>query len=264
MTDSQSWPMDIPSLPLLSEKGAYSQGLSYSPSDIRQIQTYALYRGIETIIEFDMPGHTTSIGLAYPELIAANNAQPWNNYCAEPPCGSLQLNNPAVSTFLENLFSDVLPRVQPYSSYFHTGGDEVNKNTYLLDPTVKSNSKEVLQPLIQKFVDRNHEQLRIAGLTPIVWEEMLLEWDLKLGEDVVVQSWLSDDSVAAITKKGYQALAGNYNFWVCIHIYPCSILGGTVKTDRNSISTAALANGSTSTTATPSRHTIHSMTTVPL
>jgi hexosaminidase len=220
MTDSQSWPMDIPALPELSQKGAYAKGLSYSPSDITQIQTFAIQRGVQVIIEFDMPGHTTSIGLAYPDLIAASGAHPWSTYCAEPPCGSLQLNNPDVSTFLEKLFDDVLPRVKPYSSYFHTGGDEVNMNTYLLDPTVKSNDPAVLKPLVQKFLDRNHDQIRKAGLTPVVWEEMLLDWDLTLGDDVVVQSWLSDDSVAAITAKGHKALAGNYNFWVSSLLVP--------------------------------------------
>lgn len=208
--------MEIPALPELAQKGAYAKGLTYSPQDIRAIQTFAIARGIEVIIEFDMPGHTTSIGLAYPDLIAAANAHPWDTYCAEPPCGSLQLNNPDVPKFLEKLFDDVLPRVKPYSAYFHTGGDEVNKNTYSLDPTVKSNDQAVLQPLIQKFVDRNHDQIRKAGLTPIVWEEMLLDWGLKLGKDVVVQSWLSSASVATITSKGYKVIAGNYDVWVSI------------------------------------------------
>jgi hexosaminidase len=214
MTDSQSWPMDIPALPLLSQNGAYQTGLSYSPSDIQLIQTYAIERGINVIIEFDMPGHTTSIGYGYPDLIAASNAVPWDTYCAEPPCGTLQLNNSDVDTFLETLFSDVLPRVQPYTAYFHTGGDEVNAEAYTLDPTVKSNDPKVIGALIQKLVDRNHAQIRAAGLAPIVWEEMLLDWDLNLGDDVVVQCWLSDSSVAETVAKGHKALAGNYNFWV--------------------------------------------------
>lgn len=213
MTDSQSWPMDIPALPDLSKKGAYQAGLSYTPNDIQLIQTYAVERGIEVIIEFDMPGHTTSIGYAYPDLITGFDAKPWDTYCAEPPCGSLKLNDSRVDDFLQTLFSDVIPRVQPYSAYFHTGGDEVNSQVYLLDSTVKSNESSVIGPLIQKLVDRNHIQLRAAGLTPIVWEEMLLDWNLTLGSDVLVQSWLSDASVAAITARGHKALAGNYNFW---------------------------------------------------
>lgn len=214
MTDSQSWPMDIPALPLLSQKGAYQTGLSYSPSDIQLIQTYAIERGINVIMEFDMPGHTTSIGYGYPNLIAAFDAKPWDTYCAEPPCGTLQLNNPEVDTFLETLFSDVLPRVQPYTAYFHTGGDEVNAQAYTLDPTVKSNDTNVIREYIQKLVDRNHAQIRAAGLAPMVWEEMLLDWNLSLGDDVVVQTWLSDGSVAKTVGKGHKALAGNYNYWV--------------------------------------------------
>src|SRR4051812_27212750 len=81
MTDAQSWPMEIPALPELSQKGAYDKGLSYGPADIEKIQTWAVERGVEVIIEFDMPGHTTSIGLSHPELIAAFNAHPWNTYC---------------------------------------------------------------------------------------------------------------------------------------------------------------------------------------
>lgn len=120
MTDSQSWPLDIPALPQLSKKGAYQTGLSYTPADFSRIQTYAIERGIQVIVEFDMPGHTTSIGLSQPELIAAFNARPWTTYCAEPPCGSLKLNSSSVYKFLDVLFDDVLPRIKQYSSYFHT------------------------------------------------------------------------------------------------------------------------------------------------
>jgi hexosaminidase len=219
MTDSQSWPLDIPALPALSQMGAYQTGLSYTPADLAKIQTYALYRGVETIIEMDMPGHTTAIGLAYPDLITAFDAQPWDVYCAEPPCGSLKLNSPAVSDFLNTLYGDILPRVSPYSSYFHTGGDEVNAQAYTLDDTVNSNDTAVLQPLMQKFVDRNHAQVREAGLAPVVWEEMLLQWNLTLGEDVVVQTWISETSLSEVTSLGHKALFGNYNFWVSYSVF---------------------------------------------
>jgi hexosaminidase len=214
VTDAQSWPLEIPAIPELADKGAYSSGLSYSPSDVRYLQEYAQARGVEVIIEIDMPGHTTSIGLAFPELMTAYNAAPWDTYCAEPPCGSLQLNNPKVGDFLDTLFADLLPRVSPYSSYFHTGGDELNVNAYSLDPTVNSNDTAVIQPLLQKFVDRNHDQIRAAGLTPVVWEEMYTTWNLTLGSDVIVQTWLSDASVAQVVNAGHKAIAGNYNFWV--------------------------------------------------
>jgi N-acetyl-beta-hexosaminidase len=219
MTDAQSWPMDIPALPELSQKGAYQKGLSYTPKDIQAIQAYAIQRGVEVFIEFDMPGHTTSIAFSHPELIAVYDMQPYDGYCNEPPCGTLKLNSSAVYTFLNKLFADVLPRVSPYSSYFHTGGDEVNIQDYLYDDTVKSNDTNVLKPLIQKLVDHTHDLIRAAGLAPVVWEEMASAgypsaWNLTLGDDVVVQTWQGGNAIASITASGHKVIAGDYNFWV--------------------------------------------------
>ncbi|KAF1937856.1 hypothetical protein EJ02DRAFT_447188 [Clathrospora elynae] len=214
VTDSQSWPLEIPSMPELSAKGAYRPDLVYTAEDFQHIQRYAAIQGVEMITEIDMPGHTSSIHYAFPDLIAAFNIQPhWDTYAAEPPSGTLKLNSTAVYDFLDKLLDDLLPRVYPYSSYFHTGGDEVNKNAYMFDDTVKSNSSAILQPLMQKFVDRNHDQVRALGLTPVVWEEMLLDWNVTLGPDVIVQSWQSDEAVAQIVAKGHKALVGNYNYW---------------------------------------------------
>ncbi|KAF2032086.1 hypothetical protein EK21DRAFT_61747 [Setomelanomma holmii] len=214
VTDSQSWPLEIPALAELSAKGAYRPDLIYSVQDFTDIQRHAAIQGVEMITEIDMPGHTSSIHYSFPDLIAAFNIQPsWDTYAAEPPSGTLKLNSTDVYNFLETLFDDLLPRVAPYSSYFHTGGDEVNKNAYNLDDTVNSNDSAVLQPLMQKFVDRNHVQVRAAGLTPVVWEEMLLDWNVTLGSDVIVQSWQSDEAVASIVAKGHKALVGNYNYW---------------------------------------------------
>lgn len=213
-TDSQSWPVEIPALADLAGKGAYLAGLTYTPTDIANILEYGAARGVEVFIEFDMPGHTASIAYSYPDLITAFNIQPeWDTYANEPPSGQLKLNSPDVYQFLEKLWDDILPRVAPWTAYFHTGGDELNVKAYNLDPTVRSNDTAIIQPLLQKFVDFNHAKVRAAGLTPIVWEEMLLSWNLTLGPDVVVQTWQSDDAVAQTVAKGHKALVGNYNFW---------------------------------------------------
>ena len=215
ITDGQAWPLEIPSLPELATKGAYGAGMTYSPATLAHIQKYGALRGVETILEIDMPGHTSSIAYSHPELIAAFNVQPdWSTYAAEPPSGTLKLNSSEVDSFLDTLFEDLLPRVSPYSSYYHTGGDEVNAAAYMLDDTVNSNDTEILRPLMQAFVDKNHARVRAAGLIPMVWEEMLLTWNLTLGLDVVVQTWQSDAAVADSVAKGYKTLVGNYNYWV--------------------------------------------------
>jgi hexosaminidase len=213
-TDSQSWPLEIPSLPDLARKGAYRPDLIYTAADFVDLQRHASLQGVQLITEIDMPGHTSSIWYSAPELIAAYNQQPdWNTYAAEPPSGTLKLNSTGVDKFLDKLFTDLMPRVASYTGYFHTGGDEVNLNAYTLDNTVNSSDPAVLQPLMQAFVSANHERVREAGLTPMVWEEMLLTWNLTLGSDVVVQSWQSDEAVLQIVQSGHKALVGNYKYW---------------------------------------------------
>ncbi|KAK0729074.1 glycoside hydrolase superfamily [Apiosordaria backusii] len=213
VTDSQSWPLVIPSMPELSEKGAYHPSETYSPEDIEKIQKYGAYRGVQVYFEIDMPGHIGSVSLSHPELIVAYNEQPYHWWCAQPPCGAFKLNNTAVDEFLEKLFDDFFPRIEPYSAYFHTGGDELNKNDSMLDEGIRSNSSEVLQPLLQKFIDAQHKRVREAGLTPVVWEEIPLEWNVTLGEEVVVQAWLGGSTVKKLTGKGHRVIDSNYNFW---------------------------------------------------
>lgn len=214
MTDSQSWPLEIPTMPELHEKGAYAVGKTYNPGDFAKIQQYAVNRGIEPIIEIDSPGHFGIAALSHPEVIAGWDSSPWSAYCAEPPCGQLRLNEPKVDKFLDKLMDDLLPRVSPYSAYFHTGGDEVNFNMYQLDPSVGTNDSAVIVPLLQKFIDKHHARVRKAGLTPFVWEEIPANYNVTIGKDVVVQSWLGDEAIASLTAQGHKVISSNYNYWV--------------------------------------------------
>lgn len=57
ITDSQSFPLEIPSVPQLTRYGAYSPHKIYSPHDVRHIVEYAKLRGVRVIIEIDAPSH---------------------------------------------------------------------------------------------------------------------------------------------------------------------------------------------------------------
>jgi hexosaminidase len=213
VTDSQSWPLEIDSMPEVANKGVYVKWQRYTKENVKALQHYGALLGVEVALEIDNPGHTASIAFSHPDLIAAFNVQPkWTDYCAQPPCGTLKLNSTKVYNFLEKMLDDLLPRLKPLTSYFHLGGDEVNMNAYTLDDTVGSNDSAVLQPLMQKYMDRNMKQVESYGLVPLVWEEMLLTWNLTLPKNTIVQTWQSDEAVAQVVSKGYRALAGNYNF----------------------------------------------------
>ncbi|KAK6544151.1 N-acetyl-glucosamine-6-phosphate deacetylase [Orbilia ellipsospora] len=214
VTDSQSWPLEIRSMPDLAKKGAYNKDSIYSVQDISDIYSYANLRGIKIVMEIDMPGHTASIAYSRPELIANFNRQPWNGFCAQPPCGQLKLDSPAVDQFVTDLYNDLFARLkQSGATYFHAGGDEYNVNSAAADETVGSNDTAVITPKLQRFVTKLHDQIFAAGFTPFAWEEMVLDFPLKLDKRVIIQSWLSNDSVKKIVEKGYRVIFGNYLNW---------------------------------------------------
>jgi hexosaminidase len=212
-TDSQSWPIEIPSMPELSRRGAYRSAQVWSSADLRDIQEKGNDLGIDVYLEIDMPGHTSSIFHAYPDLVAAYN-QPLAEYSAsEPPSGQLKLNSSDVTNFVGRLLDDILPRISPYSSLFHIGGDELNTKVYELDPTVNSSSREILRPLLQDFYDNVLNRTKTYSLDPMLWEESLLDWDLQLPNNSIIQVWRSPEALASVVSKGYRALAGSASHW---------------------------------------------------
>ncbi|KAK6430788.1 Glucosamine-6-phosphate isomerase (Glucosamine-6-phosphate deaminase) (GNPDA) (GlcN6P deaminase), partial [Oleoguttula sp. CCFEE 5521] len=212
-TDSQSWPLEIPALPELSRKGAYHTTQIWSSSDLENLQQYGKRKGVEVYLEIDMPGHTASIHHSFPELIVAFNRQPWHLYAAEPPAGQLKLNSEPVNAFLETLLNDVLPRVAKYTTYYHMGADEINAKAYELDPGVGSSSPNAIRPGLQALVDLIMGYVLEAGLTPIVWEELLLDWDIELPKSTIVQVWRSHERVSSVVQRGYRALFGPSTHW---------------------------------------------------
>lgn len=99
------------------------------------------------------------------------------------------------------------------TSYFHVGGDEINTEAYALDPTVNSSSKEVIRPFLQSFFNQTTGNAISHSLTPITWEETVLEWDLNLPKSTIIQSWRSPSSLASVVAKGYRALFGTCTHW---------------------------------------------------
>lgn len=213
-SDAQSWPLEIPALPNLAQKGAYDPDQIWHTEDLEAVQLHGTSFGVQVLVEIDLPGHTTSVGNAYPDLVTAVDV-PWPEYALEPPSGQLRLNSSEVPPFIETLLNDLLARTSKHSSFFHLGGDEVNLNAYLLDPTVKNSSREVLKPLLQAFIDQVISIASTHSLTVILWEEMVLDWDLTLPQNVIVQTWRGgdDNALGTILNKGFRTLFGSNAHW---------------------------------------------------
>ncbi|MCJ1446569.1 MAG: N-acetyl-glucosamine-6-phosphate deacetylase [Stictis urceolatum] len=211
-TDSQSWPLDIRSIPSLAEKGAYSARQIWSATDLDRVQRFGAEHGIEVYLEIDMPGHMGAVWHSHPDLTVAYSKQ-WDKYAVEPPAGQLKLLHPGVKPFIQDVLSDVLPRTGAWTALFHLGMDELNTNAYTLEPGLESSSKETLQPLLQSFLDTVFASCAQHSHIPLAWEEIVLDWDLCLPPSTIIQTWRSADALVPILEKGYRALFGAATHW---------------------------------------------------
>ncbi|KAJ7868758.1 N-acetylhexosaminidase [Mycena olivaceomarginata] len=220
VVDSQSFPLVVPGYTVLSEKGAYSASKVYSPSDVKDIVTYAAARGIDVIPEIDTPGHTSVISKAFPEHIACPEATPWASFANEPPAGQLRLASEATVNFTAGLLKAAAGLFE--SKFFSTGGDEINANCYTQDnetqASLASSNKTFLQAL-DTFTQANHAALRSVGKSAVVWEEMVLDNPVTLANDTIVMVWISSADVAAVAETGFRIVhaASDYFYLDCGH-----------------------------------------------
>jgi hexosaminidase len=94
-------------------------------------------------------------------------------------------------------------------------------NAYLLDDTVRSSDPKVIKPLLQKFMDNIIEHAIMHDLQPILWEEMLLDYNLTLPSandigsksDVILQVWRNSKNLIRVLERGYRVLFGDHEYW---------------------------------------------------
>lgn len=106
------------------------------------------------------------------------------------------------------------------SSYFSTGGDEININCYDQDaPTQKqlNATGQTLEQALDTFTQTTHAAIIEEGKTPVVWEEMVLANNVTLANDTLVMVWISSDDVQAVAQKGFRLIhaASDYFYLDC-------------------------------------------------
>ncbi|KAH9955283.1 N-acetylhexosaminidase [Lactifluus volemus] len=214
VVDSQSFPLVVPGFTDIAEKAAYSADAVYTPHDVAHIVSYAGQRGIDVLIEIDMPGHTSAISKAYPEHVACADAKPWRTYANEPPAGQLRLASRATIDFMASLLS-AAAKLFP-STLFATGGDEINTRCYQDDPQTQQDlAGRTLNEALDVFTQATHGALRSLGKTLVVWEEMVLNFNLTLSNDTIALVWISSEDAAAVAAKGFRFIhAASNSFYL--------------------------------------------------
>ncbi len=202
LTDDQGFRVESKRFPKLQEMG--SDGLYYTQEQVRDIVAYAADYGVRVIPEFDMPGHTTSWFVGYPEL--ASGPGP---YQIERKFG---IFDPAMDPTQEetyrflDIFLGEMAQLFP-DEYIHIGGDENNGKQWKANPRIQQfmlkHELKDTAALQAYFNLRVLKLLQKHGKKMIGWDEVLTP---DLPKDVVVQSWRGTKSLADGARRGYRGI----------------------------------------------------------
>ncbi|WP_374533276.1 beta-N-acetylhexosaminidase [Phenylobacterium sp.] len=204
LSDNEAFRVESRRYPRLHEVAGHGQ--FYTQAEITDLIAYAADRGVRVTPEFDVPGHSRAMILAYPELAS--------NPAGAPAAGAQVLNPASEDTyrFVTRLF-DEMAGLFP-DAYFHIGGDEVPDEAWAGDPRVEA--LKAAQGLTSKaqveayFHRRIHQALARRGKTIIGWEEVIDTGTLP--RDVVVHAWRTSNATARATALGHRTIvsAGYY------------------------------------------------------
>jgi len=183
LTDDQAWRVQSRAHPELTERAA--PGGHYTLAELADLVHYATDRGVRIVPELDVPGHTSALLFARPDLalgdapasIPTSFVVP--NVCVDP-------ENEAVYSLLATVLGEW---AEVFSDAFvHIGGDEV--------PVLGADRQAV-------FTERVVALVRANDRVPIVWDEALHP---SLAADVVVQAWRSPAKLHEALQAGHRTI----------------------------------------------------------
>ena len=202
LSDDQGFRVESRKFPKLHQLG--SDGNYYTQDQVRDLIQYARDRGIRVVPEFDIPGHTTSWMVGYPELASAPGP-----YRIERKWGvfdpTMDPTKESTYKFLDAFIGEMAALFP--DQFFHIGGDEVNgvqwKRSAHIRAFLKSHHLKDNQALQSYFNKRIQPILAKYGKRMEGWDEIL---DPGLPKDIVIQSWRGQDSLADAARLGYSGL----------------------------------------------------------
>lgn len=205
LTEDQGFRVESKVFPRLHELG--SDGMYFTQAQIRDIIDYASDRGIRVMPEFDLPGHSTSWFVAYPELSSAPGP-----YTIERKFGvfgpAFNPANEKVYPFFDAFFKEMAGLFP--DPYLHIGGDEVEGRQWDANPGIQSFKKKhglAGNDALQAYFNRRLLAIVTKhGKKMVGWDEILQPG---MPTDIVIQSWRGSKSLVEAAQKGYQGLLSN-------------------------------------------------------
>ena len=117
LSDDQAFRLESKRFPRLHDSHEY-----YSQLDMKNLIEYARQRAVRIVPEFDMPGHTTSWFIGYPQLASARKLsfKPEDSWGVKN--ATMDVSRESTYDFLDAFLSE-MTHLFP-DKYFHIGGDE--------------------------------------------------------------------------------------------------------------------------------------------
>jgi hexosaminidase len=201
LTDDQGFRVESKRYPKLHTLGA--DGQYYTQTEIRDVVAYARDRGIRVLPEFDMPGHTASWLIGYPQF-ASTTAPREVQRRFGPSDAIMDPSREALYTFIDGFIAEMAPLFP--DRYWHVGGDEVDArqwDTRRIREFRRTHRLRDAAALQAYFNQRLTRILRKHNKRLVGWDEVIHP---NLPTNSVVQSWRSVDQLARATNAGYLSI----------------------------------------------------------
>ncbi len=222
LTEDQGWRLEIKKYPELTEISHWRDqtvvghardsevydgigyGGFYTQDQVKDLVKYAAERYITIVPEIEMPGHTSAVLAAFPELGCTGGP-----YKVETSWGVKKevfcAGKEETFRFLENVLDEVCELFP--SEYIHIGGDECPKDRWKECPACQKRMKDEglssEHELQSYFIQRIEKYLNSKGRQIIGWDE-ILEGGLAPG--ATVMSWRGEKGGIAAAKEKHNVV----------------------------------------------------------
>lgn len=230
LTDDQGWRIESQLHPALHEVGSHRprsqvslnserpriydgtpHGGFYSLADLAEIAGYAARRGMALVPEIDLPGHSTALLAALPELGAG--PLPADGYRVSPDWGifpNLVAPLPATMNVLRDVFGELIDATG--ARYVHIGGDECILDSWRADARVLASQHDrglaTADDLHAAFL-RDVADMLAADFAAraIVWDEGFAgRGAATLRPDTIVMAWRGIEVARAAAEAGHDVV----------------------------------------------------------
>lgn len=206
LSDGAAFRVESKVFPRLHTLGSHGQ--YYTQEQVRQLVHEAADRGIRVVPEFDTPGHSYAMLLAYPRYAA--NAPLNTTDRAEINRAALDPTNPATLSFVNAVYAEMAGLFP--DPVFHIGGDEVVAKQWAQSPHIAAYMKQhhiaSVAALQADYTRHVAHALRLRGKTVMGWDEVQ---EADIPPDTIIESWRGPAHTAQATAAGHDTvISGPY------------------------------------------------------